>query len=475
MTGSGTAGAYHAGVLRSLQEAGVKIDLVAGRGIGVASAMFSAVDGGAALWDNEGAWNSRFSRKFYDWRLTVKTAIVTLLVALSAFLAPLIVIVTAAIVYPVGFILHLAGLNVGDRLALSYTQLVEVVFQPDVLPLIIPRFISIALLVFIGVLVVGELLPRIWRQHRRSQGAVLWRLFGAPLSVSRIKSHFTDHLWAVMRGATKISKPEVQDLSERYAELLSDNLGQPGFRELIVTVQDLDARRDLVFGLLASDDHDSFFGRRLGVKERGREVEAIDLSDPAQVHAVDVLSASVRVPVVTEAHLTKFGTGTAWSDETHRLCDRPDAIGRLLEEVALAGVEQVILVSAVPEPKGPHSLTAGRRDLRGRVGEVLHAVETSSLRDALAAWEPSFQAVFHIHPIHNPLGPFDFSGIYDEKSDRLFKPTDLMAIGSDDGFKQFVDSVFGASGEGIGPQVLTKPEFQEESPADSLIIPRPDV
>ena len=131
----------------------------------------------------------------------------------------------------------------------------------------------------------------------------------------------------------------------------------------------------------------------------------------------------------------------------------------------------MILVSAVPDPKGPHSLTAGRRDLRGRVGEFLLAVETSSLRDALAAWEPSFQAVFHVHPSHNPLGPFDFSGVYDEKSDRIFTLPDLMAIGRDDGFKQFVDPVLGASGEGIGAQVLTKPE----SPADSLIITRPDV
>ena len=296
----------------------------------------------------------------------------------------------------------------------------------------------------------------------------MWRLFGAPLSVSRVKGHFTDRLWAVMRGSVKISKPDVHDLSERYAELLSDNIGQPGFRELIVSVHDLDTRRDLIFGLLASGGHDSFFGRRLG---SDRDVEAMDLSGAAQGHAVDVLSASVRSPIVTEAHLTKFGVGSIWNDETHRLCDRPDAIGRLLEEVAIAGAEQVILVSAVPDPKGPHSLTAGRRDLRGRVGEFLLAVETSSLRDALAAWEPSFQAVFHVHPSHNPLGPFDFSGVYDEKSDRLFTLPDLMAVGSNDGFNQFVDPVIGASGEGIGAQVLTKPE----SPADSLIITRPDV
>ena len=35
LTGTGTAGAYHAGALRALSEAGVKIDLIAGRGVGV--------------------------------------------------------------------------------------------------------------------------------------------------------------------------------------------------------------------------------------------------------------------------------------------------------------------------------------------------------------------------------------------------------------------------------------------------------
>jgi len=58
-TGSGTAGAYHAGVLRALQEAGVRIDLVGGRGAGAASAVFTAIDGAARLWEPDGVW-SRF-------------------------------------------------------------------------------------------------------------------------------------------------------------------------------------------------------------------------------------------------------------------------------------------------------------------------------------------------------------------------------------------------------------------------------
>ena len=52
-SGTGTDGAYHAGVLRALDEAGVKLDVVAGRGIGVLAALFAAVDGGQRLWDEK--------------------------------------------------------------------------------------------------------------------------------------------------------------------------------------------------------------------------------------------------------------------------------------------------------------------------------------------------------------------------------------------------------------------------------------
>jgi len=58
LTGTGTAGAYHAGALRALHEAGVKLDIVAGRGIGVVGALFAAIDGGQRLWDEKGFWRA---------------------------------------------------------------------------------------------------------------------------------------------------------------------------------------------------------------------------------------------------------------------------------------------------------------------------------------------------------------------------------------------------------------------------------
>ena len=42
LTGTGIDGAYHAGALHALAEAGVRLDLVAGRGVGAVGALFAA-------------------------------------------------------------------------------------------------------------------------------------------------------------------------------------------------------------------------------------------------------------------------------------------------------------------------------------------------------------------------------------------------------------------------------------------------
>src|SRR2546425_3304145 len=86
LTGTGTAGAYHAGVLRALHEAGVKLDIVAGQGVGVVGALFAAVDGAQRLWDEKGFWRSAAVRTLYGWRM-VPTVIVCGLAASLAIVA----------------------------------------------------------------------------------------------------------------------------------------------------------------------------------------------------------------------------------------------------------------------------------------------------------------------------------------------------------------------------------------------------
>jgi hypothetical protein len=449
LTGTGTAGAYHAGVLRALHEAGVKIDIVAGRGIGVIGAFFTAIDGGARLWDPGGLWRAEGATRLYGWRATLRAAAWTLSGALSVLLLPLAVLVSAVLVLPVAFLMRAIGLD-GDLLASGYARLVDAVFQPAALPVLLPRVVVVVLSVFLAVLVGGAVVATLRAPaRRRSRGAFWWSLLGTPLDVTYATEWFTDGLWQLMRGAAPIKKPSNYDLGSRYSELLGENVGQPGFRELIVVTHDVDARRDLTFALLTERHRRGFFLRSVGQEGGSRHLETMDLAGAASGHAVDALGAALRLPVATEPHLLRFAPDSQWRGETHRVCDRPDATARLLEEVAHAGAEQVVLVSALPEAAGPHTLSSGHRDGRGRAGEHLAAAETAALRDAVRSCDALFQAIFHIRPSHNPLGPFDFRGCYDELSDRRQSLAELVDRGYEDGFRQFVDSVVGASGEFI--------------------------
>src|ERR1700682_4223082 len=78
LTGTGTGGAYHAGVLRALHEAGVKLDLVAGRGIGVVGALFAAIDGAQRVWEDNGLWRTADLRSLYQWGRAARTIVLAL-------------------------------------------------------------------------------------------------------------------------------------------------------------------------------------------------------------------------------------------------------------------------------------------------------------------------------------------------------------------------------------------------------------
>lgn len=458
LTGTGTAGAYHAGVLRALHEAGVKVDLVAGRGIGAVGAAFAAVDGAAQLWEPAGLWSAPGATGLYRWRPALRAAAWILGVALGALVLPLSAMVIAALVYPVAYLLRVVGVAGSVQLTTGLGRFLDWVFAPAALPIWLPRLMVVALALLLAVLAGAAAMSRLRaRAQRRTRGSLWWALLGAPLDAGRARGWFADGLWKLMRGAATIGRPGPGDLGKRYADLVSENLGQPGFRELLITAHDVDARRDLVFALLSEPHRRRFFGSRHPGPENGRTLEALDLAGGARRHWFDAFAAAISVPIATEPWLVRFAAGSSWRGETHRVCDRPDAIGRLLDEVALAGAGQVILVSALPGPAGPHALGAGRRDGRGRIGESLAAIESSAVRDAVTSRSGLFRAVFVIQPAHNPLGPFDFSGCYDERSDRRQTLAELLDRGYEDGHRQFVGPVVGASGETIdrAPQPRT--------------------
>ncbi|HEY7501672.1 MAG TPA: patatin-like phospholipase family protein [Vicinamibacterales bacterium] len=448
LTGSGTAGAYQAGVLRALHEAGIRIDLVAGRGVGVIGAMFAAMDGAARLWDENGVWRGSSAHRFYRWRRSLRVAGWALAASAAILALPIALLAVAAAIALAGMILTFVGFGtIGSGATALYSRWVETLFAPTVLPTIVPRLAVLALLVAVGAALAAIAAVRFSiRAKRRSSHGLVGRVLGGPLAAAELFATCTTELWNLIRGAAPLTPPPTTDLGRRYVDLVTENLGQPGFRELLLTVHDMDARRDLVFALLAQNHRARFFTRP-GPDGAFRAAEAFDLGGVAREHALDALSGALAMPLATEPHLVTFAPEGPWRGETHRICDRPGGLARLLEEVAAAGAEQVIVATALPPQGGPHELSSERGDLRGHAADSLAAFEAAGLRDVLEQWTGRFAGLFVIRPPHNPLGPLDFDGVYDERSDRTHTLAELVDRGYEDAYRQFIEPVVAASGD----------------------------
>jgi hypothetical protein len=447
-TGTGTDGAYHAGALRALTEAGVRVDVVAGRGIGAVGALFGAIDGGARLWEPDGLWRQPLAAVLYPWRRAYRR------VAAGASLAALLLLVPPALaglglmIYELAVVIDGAYPGTATWITRSWGGFLARAFAPDALPTRLPQIVTaVVAIVIVGVLISAVRARRRLPARRDQQGGAWWTVLATPFSGVETARYFITGLWDLLRGGANVRQPRRADLSRRYAELLSDNLGQPGFRELLFLAHDLDARHDIVFALLGQPWRRGFFAQRGPRDSNHRDAEAIDLAGAAREMLLDGIAASTSLPAATDPPFLTFAAESHWRGETHRLTDRPASLVRVLEEVALAGVRQVVLVTAAEEIGGPHALSTRRATPRGRLGEFFASAEAAAVRDALGAAAGWFDAMFVIRPPHNPVSPLDAGGAFDARSDRWQTVGELVDRGYEDAYRQFIDPVVGASGE----------------------------
>jgi hypothetical protein len=447
LAGTGTAGAYHAGVLRALHEAGVKLDVIAGRGIGAVGALFAAVDGAQRLWDEKGFWRSPAVADFYRWRGTLRLLGWAIVGAAAIVAVPLVAMAAGLVVFPLDFLLRIVGLGGAGGLTAWYGRVVNDAFAPTALPTWLPR---LALLVVSGGAAAAGVSA--WRAAggRRSRGGFWWRVFPPPLTAAPAIEHCWRVVWDLVRGAAQLKAPPAGELGRRYTELLTENLGQPGFRELLIVAHDIDGGRDLVFALVAEPRRRELVRRARTDALQARRAEVVDLAGVGREHLADAVAAALAPPVASDYHIIRFGADTYWRGEAHRLCDRPASLTRILEELDALGVEQTIVVSGAPESPGPHALKEPRLEPRARLGEYLQSSEAAVLRDLRAQAEEAGVRLFTIRPTHNPTGPFDFSGGFDDRSDRALPLTELMGRGYEDAYHQFIEPIVGASGEKVG-------------------------
>jgi hypothetical protein len=446
LSGTGADGAYHAGVLRALHETGIKIDIVGGRGVGALGAVLHAIDGAARLWEPGGVWRGPATGLMYRWRWPFRWLAGTVMALLAVLAIPLVALASVAAVYPVALALGMAGLTQGASLGESLLQIVGWAFGPGALPTWVPRLVLALAVVGVLALTGGVLVERQRQGVRRTAaGPALWSLVGAPIEAGGAIRAATTALWGILKGGAALRAPDARELGRRYADLLTDNLGHPGFRELIIVAHDLDAQRDVVFGLVKEPYRKALFAATTA--SSARRAEAHDLAGVAREHLVDALAAALSLPGVCQPRLVTFAADTFWRGETHRLSDRTASLGRLIEETAAAGVEQLILICAAPEPPPPHALRPTQSDALGQVGEHLASSESAGVADALRHLRHRFHGTYVIRPLHNPVRPLDLEGAYDEQSDRAQPLSEMIERGYEDAYRQFIEPVLGESGE----------------------------
>ena len=444
LTGTGTAGVYHAGVLRALHEAGIKLDVVAGRGIGAVGVLFAAVDGAQRLWEEHGFWRAPAAQFLYPWRSSLVLAARAGALSMALVLVPLLAMAAGLVVFPIDFLLKMVGVSSAEGLTSWYVRFAERAFAPDQLPTLLPRMVLLVL----GTAVIVAAVNGYWRGGgRRPNGAFWWRLVPGPVSAGPAIDRCWSVLWDLVRGAASLKSPSRTDLVRRYVELLSDNLGQPGFRELVIVAHDVDAGRDLVFALVSEARRQHLVRRVRPEDTEARRAEVFDLSGVSRDHLADAVAGALTLPLASDCHRMLTAPDGYWRGERHRLADRPGSLVRLVEELADLGVEQILIVSAAAPSQGPHQLAAPRIDGRGRIGEYLQSAEAAAVRDVRMWTGKAGPRLWAISPAPNPIGPFDFAGGFDDRSGRRSDLSELMARGYEDAYHQFIEPVVGAGAD----------------------------
>jgi hypothetical protein len=474
-TGSGTAGAYHAGVLRALDESGVKLDVVVGSGAGTIAAAFSAVAGSAKLYAQGGFWAGVSWRALYRLRLALRTTLLLLGSAYGVFLLPLLLALVAGVLFPLALIADLLWPGVFARL------LGELVAAPAMLRA--PYLAALAAPVFtLSVLATIATLRALVRDRRRFAETL-----ESALDASRGRERLVRALWEIARGpAVSAAPPAEGELGRRYVALCAENVGQPGFRELILRAADLETGGALDFVLLQDAHRASFAASRArGPRSRLEGLPGgIDLRAPGyDVLFFDAVMVGLLPPLVAPVRRVSFPKGGIHAGEIHRLTDSTLTSGCGLAEALAAGADQVIVVSPTPEQpappgrrRGPRAQADGALALLERQAvdrDVAEAERINRMVQTLGhetgngrAWQDPATgrlfrefALYVVRPARRGLGPLEWDGASDPASEVLETIEDLMERGYQDAYRLFVEPVVGALPEPRRPAAL-EPERQ---------------
>jgi len=477
LTGTGTSGAYHAGALKALEESGVKIDLLVGSGVGTIAAAYAAVAGGPKLYGPDGFWAGVGWHSFYRLRAPVRIAVLLVGCSFGVFLMPLALGLIAGLLSPVLLIVDLVAPGLPARLWGAVGGVPAALGAPYLAALAVPIFL-------LSILTVGWL-ARTWTRDRRR----FLEAFESFVDARPAAEHLARGLWDVTRGAAPGRRPGHSELGRRWTALAVENLGQPGFREVVFRTADLDTGEALPFVLLGDGYRNAFAAARR--RGRSSRVEGLPGAVDLRVEGYDTLLfdavlAGLLPPLAAPVRRVSFPRGGIHGGETHRLTDGTLAGGCGMSEAIAAGADQVVVVTAVPESaepprrrRGPRAFADGvfsvlerqavQADLQG-AERINRMIETLGHRvsDGTRAWEdPATGRLYRevqlyvIRPDRRPFGPFELDGAQDPATEVLTTAADLVEQGYRDAYRLFVEPVVGAAPEPHGRAVPEQGEAVE--------------
>lgn len=418
LMGEGTALAYLAGVLRAVHSAGIRIDVVVGRGAGAVAAAFASVQGEEHLDGTGGLIDALEARRPYRLATPYRVMLFCLAAAIACFLAPGLLGIVSLVALPVSVLL---GLLIPGAKTLSWLpsaiELAEKFYLPSIaLPMMV-------LFVFLTVRWLALAL-----EHRSLAVAPFGPFFELSLFADRLESL----MWHVVRGASSEGRPKnSKALGRAYSDLLRASLGQHGYREIVFYAFDSDAGREVPFVLLK----DRFFEAASSRRETATTSEPIDLSTEEGAGVLcEALVAASSPPLLVATVPIKMPLSSRHGGEVHRFCSSVlFGQGAVADAVAF-GAEQVIYAI------GSHPSDS----LSGSTWERHSAAALRrSLGDDLT-WAASANVpVFVIRPHSERLRPFELAGRAQPGSERLGLDA-LVAQGQRDAERLFLDAVLGA-------------------------------
>jgi hypothetical protein len=421
LAGEGTGVAYLVGAMRALDAAGVRVDVVFGRGGGAIVAAFSALSGEDKIAGKGGLLEAASRARPYRIAPLYRFAALCLAASFALFAAPALLGLVSVVVLPLqalarGFFSEAALADPG--FLSSLVSAVEPYYLPAVaLPLIV------LFLVFSA-----RSLRFLWRERGRRPG--LSEIFPPPFDLRPLERLLSTRLWQLAKGTSTEERPrDRRALSEAYVKLLTSGFGQQGFREIVLYALDTDTGEEVPF--VALKDR---FAKKMASEPGPGRMEPIDLAGEGASVLFDALMAATTPPGLAPEVGIRLPRGTKLGGEVHRFVSSLSTGGGALADAAAAGAEQVLYVT---------SAAAGSR-ATGSLWERISVggLRTSIERDLKWAASGSQVPVFVVRPEAERLRPYELEGRPQLGGGRL-SPSALVDQGVRDVERCFVRPVLG--------------------------------